>query len=697
MSLKVRKIADDSLFNFSCAQWAMMEASDKANWEVIENTCGRVTLLSNPYAASQFFYTLDGQVAALDPLKISTVDGVSTILFKDQPAGTLLAGPVSGPDDYPTFRVLQVDDLPDITELVQDIIGPILTDTDTVNLTYNDATPSITADVRLQMSITSDVSGIKLSGDSESPGNNKVYGTDASGVKGWKDDPSGGGGGNYQTLRDGGVDATQRAAVNFVDTARISFTLTDDVGNNETEVTADIVDNSVTNAKFRTATAASVVGRSANTNGNVADIVSSTDHHVLRRESGGTLAWGLVGLDNLADGSVSLVKMANINTDRLLGRDTAGTGAVEEISLNATLSFTGAGAIQRAALTGDVTAAAGSNATTIANGVVTYAKIQNVTQNRILGRVSAGPGVCEELTPAQAQTVLGFLNGAAALTTPRIPYVSDADTLTDSANLRWLNGTKEIMVGDGASLDARYAHRESGTLGADTYYGYGLITTTNTYILKLENLRNQLNQGSTKLVLQVGGVSGGDPFVEYIIPGANNNWTHGPDNGDGDKFKITPKSTAPGSVANSGIIITSAAAALVGINLDAPTYPLDVGGRARSTQSLVTSANPTAGPLQAGMGTGGTVDFLLGTNNGFYLAFTVGTAPTANSDLFKITLNTAFPATYYPTFSQINKNAAQAINKIYLSNFDSGSLTLAVDGTLTAGAQYSFNFSFFGR
>lgn len=70
-------------------------------------------------------------------------------------------------------------------------------------------------------------------------------------------------------------------------------------------------------------------------------------------------------------------------------------------------------------LTGDVTYTSGSldgsaNVTgtaTIANSAVTYAKIQNVTAtNRILGRVSAGAGVVEELTPANVMTIL---NGSA--------------------------------------------------------------------------------------------------------------------------------------------------------------------------------------------------------------------------------------------------------------------------------------------
>jgi hypothetical protein len=78
-----------------------------------------------------------------------------------------------------------------VVENAQDAVGNILTDTDTINFTYTDGTPSITADARLQMSLTSDSNGIKLSGDASSPGNTKLYGTDGSGTKGWYDQPRG--------------------------------------------------------------------------------------------------------------------------------------------------------------------------------------------------------------------------------------------------------------------------------------------------------------------------------------------------------------------------------------------------------------------------------------------------------------------------------------------------------------------------
>jgi hypothetical protein len=79
-------------------------------------------------------------------------------------------------------------------EQAQDAIGAMIADTNTIDMTYTDATPELKADVKQQMSITSDASGLKLSGDAASPGNNKVYGTSGSGTKGWKDDPTGGAG-----------------------------------------------------------------------------------------------------------------------------------------------------------------------------------------------------------------------------------------------------------------------------------------------------------------------------------------------------------------------------------------------------------------------------------------------------------------------------------------------------------------------
>lgn len=50
----------------------------------------------------------------------------------------------------------------------------------------------------------------------------------------------GGGGGNYQTLRDDGTGMTQRAAANYISTGTVAIDLTDDAGNGETEIRATI-------------------------------------------------------------------------------------------------------------------------------------------------------------------------------------------------------------------------------------------------------------------------------------------------------------------------------------------------------------------------------------------------------------------------------------------------------------------------
>lgn len=79
----------------------------------------------------------------------------------------------------------------DFTEAVQDVVGTWIADSNTIDLTYNDGANTFVIDVRTQMSITSDAGGIKLSGDSATPGNAKYYGTDGGGTKGFFDLPTG--------------------------------------------------------------------------------------------------------------------------------------------------------------------------------------------------------------------------------------------------------------------------------------------------------------------------------------------------------------------------------------------------------------------------------------------------------------------------------------------------------------------------
>jgi hypothetical protein len=113
--------------------------------------------------------------------------------------------------------------------------------------------------------------------------------------------------------------------------------------------TAWTIDNNViSNAKIRQSAALSVIGRSANSTGNVADIAAGTDGHVLRR-SGTTLGFGLIQAANIdanavttakiLNSNVTLAKIQNISGNTLLGKYGAGSGAVSELTQTTVLVF----------------------------------------------------------------------------------------------------------------------------------------------------------------------------------------------------------------------------------------------------------------------------------------------------------------------------------------------------------------------
>lgn len=648
MSVRVKKISDNSLFAFTCAQWALMEQTDRDNWAVLENTCGFISNQNYPYAESAFFNSITGIVAADAPLTIQETGGTSTILFEDQAAGTVLAGPVSGPDDYPTFRALALTDLPDITETVQDAIGGILVDSDTIDFTYNDATPSITAAVRTQMSITSDTGGAKLSGDSASPGNNKLYGTDGSGVKGWYDQPSGGG------VSDGDKgDITVSAG----------------------GTTWTIDNNVVTDATLRQGAAASVIGRSAATGGNVADIVSTANHQVLRRNDSGVLEFGLVGTDNIVDLNITTGKIAALAVTTAKIAD-ANVTTAKIADLNITT-----------AKIADLNVTTGK----IANNAVTYAKIQQVAAtNRFLGRKSAGAGNVEEITVADAYAILG-LTGTAnrfALWTGANTLTSDAAFTFDAANDRMtITSAGVVNVGVGIfNIDA-------GTVAGTSTAIRSIGDVRDNFTLEHRNTRNTNTSAHAIINIGSGGTAAGDPIIQFQIVGAGG-VTHsiGTDNSDSDKFKVTVNANAPGQNANKSFVVTNAATPLYGFNTDNPAEMLDVAGRSRTQLYLGIDVAWASGDISfgSGAGTGPTFTSCFGTHNWIRLKFSTGTSPTANNAVFTLVRKAGFEINNvgFPVLCAGNAATATDISKFYIGNDNGIQFTVVANGTLTASTPY---------
>jgi hypothetical protein len=141
----------------------------------------------------------------------------------------------------------------DFTEAAQDAVGGSLANTNTVNLTYNDAGNAITADARTQMSITSDGSGLKLSGDATTPGTSKYYGTDGTGSKGYFSIPASGESNTASNVGAGGVGVfKQKSGVDLqfknVNAGSSKITITDDTTNSEVDI--DVVEANLTLANL---------------------------------------------------------------------------------------------------------------------------------------------------------------------------------------------------------------------------------------------------------------------------------------------------------------------------------------------------------------------------------------------------------------------------------------------------------------
>lgn len=155
----------------------------------------------------------------------------------------------------------------------------------------------------------------------------------------------------------------------------------------------------------------------------------------------GAVVAGSIATAELADASVTYAKIQNVAGDRILGRNSGSSGVVQEVTCtsagrallagaNAAAQRTtlGAGAAsglatldgsayltagEFPAMTGDVTTAGGGLATTIGSNVVSFAKFQQISTARLLGRSTAGTGDVEQISIGSGLTLTGGVLDAA--------------------------------------------------------------------------------------------------------------------------------------------------------------------------------------------------------------------------------------------------------------------------------------------
>lgn len=236
-------------------------------------------------------------------------------------------------------------------------------------------------------------------------------------------------------------------------------------------VTADLANDLVTYAKIQNVTTDRLLGRDTALAGDVEELTVSggiefTGGPGIQRSAltGDVTASAGSNATTIANDAVSFAKMANLATDTLIGRDTTGTGDPEALSVSGGLEFTGAGGIQRSALTGDVTASAGSNATTIANNAVSDAKLRDSAGVSVIGRSANSTGDPADIAAGADGDVLRRAAGTVGFGS--IPEASVTNLTTDLAGKAPV-GAEYVVSSADATLTAERVVTNTATVTWD--------------------------------------------------------------------------------------------------------------------------------------------------------------------------------------------------------------------------------------
>ena len=144
--------------------------------------------------------------------------------------------------------------------------------------------------------------------------------------------------------------------------------------------------------------------------------------------------------------------MSNVSSNAIAGRLANDSIATSKIAAGALPTDV---TIADANISGNLTIATND----INTNAVTFAKVENIAPNQIIGRINSGTGNIEPLTPAHVRTIINVENGAtgdqsAAEIRTLVESASDSNVFTDADHTK-LNGIQSGATDDQTSAEIK--------------------------------------------------------------------------------------------------------------------------------------------------------------------------------------------------------------------------------------------------